>query len=379
MTGSLQTKNNIFQMVFSYKDVHGDWRQRSESTGLTVKGNKRRAQEMLATRLAELEKQSVVALTSNKLSFLDFMRMWVSDVIPLEVRPNTLSQYRRVVEAYICKYAPFQGVILQSLTPALLQSYFNEHGKYLSPNTLRKHKANIHKCLDYAVRLELLPYNPADRVVLPKKKKFTGAQVLTPGQLQELCKLFKGDELETAVQITVTYGLRRSEVCGLRWDAVDFDANVIHVRHTAVLCDGEVLYTDNTKTASSRRRLPLTASMRAYLLKVKAAQEATRLLCGKSYDNSGYVCVWEDGRPFSPDFITHHFMRKLKSSDLPQIRFHDLRHSTVNTLRKGGCDAKDIQSWLGHSDVSTTLGVYGHLLDGDMSRMGAVIDTALAG
>lgn len=260
-----------------------------------------------------------------------------------------------------------------------MQSYFIEYEKRLSPNTLRKHKANIHKCLDYAVRLELLPHNPADRVILPKKKRFTGAQVLTPGQLQELCKLFKGDELETAVQITVTYGLRRSEVCGLRWDAVDFDANVIHVRHTAVLCDGEVLYTDNTKTASSRRRLPLTASMRAYLLKVKAAQDATRLLCGKSYDNSGYVCVWEDGRPFSPDFITHHFMRKLQSSDLPQIRFHDLRHSTVNTLRKGGCDAKDIQSWLGHSDVSTTLGVYGHLLDGDMSRMGAVIDTALAG
>lgn len=242
---------------------------------------------------------------------------------------------------------------------------------------MRKHHANIHKCLDYAVRLGLIAFNPSAQVELPAKQKYAGATACTPEQLQNLLHLFRGDPLETVLMLGITYGLRRSEVCGLRWDAVDMDAGTLHICHTAVKANGRVLYSDSTKTATSNRVLPLTASMREYLGSVRERQEENKRLFGRDYTDSGYICTKPDGTPIDPDFVTHHFRRVLMANDVPIIRFHDLRHSAVNTLRKGGCDVKDIQAWLGHSDVSTTLNIYGHILQGDMARLGNVVDTAL--
>ena len=267
---------------------------------------------------------------------------------------------------------------LQDVTPALIQSYYNEQLKAgLSPNTVRKHHANIHKCLNYAVQLGLIPYNPSVQTELPPKQKYTGAAVYTPEQLRDLLQLFQGDPLESVLMLDVIYGLRRSEVCGLRWDAVDMEARTLHVCHTAVVANGNVLYSDNTKTATSNRVLPLTDPMRDYLLEVRERQERDKELLGDAYTDSGYICTKPDGTPIHPNFVTHHFRRVLEANDFPAIRFHDLRHSVVYALRKGGCDVKDIQAWLGHSDVSTTLNVYGHVMGGDMKRLGTVMDTAL--
>lgn len=140
---------------------------------------------------------------------------------------------------------------------------------------------------------------------------------------------------------------------------------------------GKVVYSDSTKTASGNRVLPLTSNMQTYLQKVKRQQAENRELFGGAYIDSCYVCVHPNGAPIRPDYMTPHFQRRLKESGLPVIRFHDLRHSVVYALRKGGCDAKDIQVWLGHSDITTTLNVYGHVLGGDMDRLGRVMDSLL--
>lgn len=365
-------------MVFSYLDKDGKRRQKSESTGLPEKGNKRRAQQMLDKRLKELAQQYEPFLDDGRVLFLDFMRDWLDNVMAYKVKENTLEQYNLTFDRYIAGYKPFHGLKLQDLTPPMLQSYYSEQVKAgLSPNTVRKHHANIHKCLDYAVRLGLIAFNPSAQVELPAKQKYTGATACTPGQLQGLLQLFRGDPLETVLMLGIAYGLRRSEMCGLRWDAVDMEAGTLHICHTAVKANGRVLYSDSTKTATSNRVLPLTASMREYLGSVRERQEENKRLFGRDYTDSGYICVKPDGTPIDPDFVTHHFRRVLVANDVPIIRFHDLRHSAVNTLRKGGCDVKDIQAWLGHSDVSTTLNVYGHILQGDMVRLGNVVDAAL--
>lgn len=183
--------------------------------------------------------------------------------------------------------------------------------------------------------------------------------------------------METAVQLAVIYGVRRSEVCGLCWDAIDFKAGTIHICRTAVMNNGRVVYSDNTKTDSSNRALPLTAYMQEYLKKVKLQQEENRDLFGNTYIDNDLVCVHSNGSPIRPDCISPHFQRRLKEIGLPPIRFHDLRHSAVYALRQGGCDVKDIQAWLGHSDITTTLNIYGHVLGRDMDRMGQVMDSLL--
>lgn len=377
-TGSLRVKRGIYQIVIDYTDALGQRRQKSESTGLPEKGNKRRAQAILEQRLREMERESEATLEARDTLFLPFMRNWLDEVVSHQVKANTMTQYNMVFDKYISVYKPFVGVTLHDLTPALLQSYYNAQlAAGLSPNTIRKHHANLHRCLAYAVRLDLMLYNPTDRVELPKKKRYQGAQALTPAQLGEVLKAFEGDMLETVVRIAVTYGLRRSEVCGLSWNAVDFEAGTLHVCQTAMVNQGAVTYCDSTKTASSNRVLPLTPSIRDYLLKVKADQEEQRRLFGGAYIDSGLVCVKANGEPIHPNLVTHHFRLVLKKRGLPLVRFHDLRHSAVYALRKGGADAKDIQAWVGHSDVSTTLGVYGHLLNGDLTRLGTVMDKVL--
>lgn len=378
VTGHLRVKRGIWHMVIRYYDEIGGRHEISESTGLTEKGNKRKAQKMLDERLPRFEEQFTTPLVDMNKLFLDFMRSWLDDVVSFKVRENTMTQYRYVFNSYISKYKPFRGVKVRDLTPALLQSYYNELLKNgLSPNTVRKHHANIHRCLDYAVRLGLIPANPSSLTELPPKRKYRGATAYTPEQLKELLVLFKDDPLETVVELTATYGFRRSEVLGLQWSAIDFDTGTIHVCHTAIQDKGRIIYADSTKTATSNRILPLIPSMRAYLLSVKAKQEENRRLFGSAYHDSDYVCTYPDGSLIRPDFVTQHFQRKLKDAGQPVTRFHDLRHSAVYTLRKGGCDAKDIQAWLGHSDISTTMNIYGHLLGGDMARLGMVMDSML--
>lgn len=193
------------------------------------------------------------------------MRSWLNDVMSYKVRDTIMTQYNYVFDSCIAEYTPFHRIKLQELTPALLQSYYNTQLKVgLSPNTVRKHHANIHKCLDYAVRLGMITVNPSIMAELPPKRKYQGATTYTPEQLRELLNLFQRDPLETPVELTVTYGLRRSEVCGLRWDAVDFEAGTVHVRHTAVMVKGKVVYSDNTKTATSNRVLPCVAAHSQY-------------------------------------------------------------------------------------------------------------------
>ncbi len=174
----------------------------------------------------------------------------------------------------------------------------------------------------------------------------------------ELCK---GTPIESVVVIAVNYGLRRSEILGLKWSAVNFTDNTISVNHTAVANVSGVLYDDTTKTKASMRTLPLTESMKSYLLKLKTHQEKMAELLGNGYHKSEYICCYDDGREILPYYVTHKFSKILEKSDLPKIRFHDLRHSAASLLINSGFNLKEVQEWLGHSDVATTGNIYSHL------------------
>lgn len=378
--GYLRVQNGIFQTVIRYKDTQGKWRDKSESTGLPEKGNKRRAQTILDKRLKEWEAKSQTAVETGEVLFLDFMRSWLNEVIRYKVRPNTFREYERIFDHSISVHAAFAGIKLQELTPAMVQGYYNTVlAAGVSPNTVRKYHANIHKCLAYALRLDLIAKNPTEKTELPPKGKYQGATALTKEEVGQLLRAFTGDALETVVRLAANYGLRRSEVCGLRWKDIDFEANTIHVCHTAAVVSGKVVYNEMTKNVSSNRELPLTPSIRDYLLKVKTIQEEQRKLLGNGYTDSDLVCVHPDGVPIHPDTVTHHFQRVLKKKHLTVIRFHDLRHCAVYLLRKGGIDVKDIQVWLGHSNITTTLNTYGHVLSEDLKRAGDVMDLMLYG
>ena len=226
--------------------------------------------------------------------------------------------------------------------------------------------------------MDVIKDNPAARVTLPKEKKSHIGQTYTVGQMQTLRTIFKGDILETAVYLTSIYGLRRSEICGLRWDAVDLEAGVLHIRHTADTRSGDTIYADSTKSESSRRALPITASTKEYLLQVKKRQESDQALLGNAYQDSGYICRWPDGAAIRPEYVSKHFEKVLTENNMPIIRFHDLRHSVATLLHSAGSDLKDIQGWLGHAELSTTADIYAHLLFSSKVGMADAMDKIFA-
>ena len=186
-------------------------------------------------------------------------------------------------------------------------------------------------------------------------------------ELEKLFKAVKGNNLELGVILAAFYGLRRSEVVGLKWDAIDFERKTITIQHTVIqttLNGKEVLIgKDRTKTKSSHRTLPLVAPFEEFLLNLKEKQRINRKICGTSYcrDYLDYVYVNEMGELMKPNYLSEAFPKFLKKHGFRQIRFHDLRHSCATLLYANGVALKDIQEWLGHSDIATTSNIYTHL------------------
>ena len=308
------------------------------------------------------------------------MAQWLEEVEGHSIRNTTLEQYKAVFRNVIEPCPLFHNVTLKGLTPGHIQGFYNQGIKRgVSAATVRKYHTNIHKCLQYAVQLDIIDRNPSDRVVLPKKQRRQSGTVYSAEELQELMEFFQGDVLETVIRLTATYGLRRSEVLGLRWDAVDFEKGAISICHTAVSSKEGVIYADTTKTRSSCRTLPLTKTMKAYLQEVQAKQREEKEFLGAAYMDSGYVCVTPDGKPITPNAMSMHFRRMMAKSGLPPLRFHDLRHSVATLLHGAGRDIQDIQGWLGHSDISTTANIYSHFLYSAKRDMADSIESALAG
>ena len=165
------------------------------------------------------------------------------------------------------------------------------------------------------------------------------------------------------IALTAHYGLRRSEVLGLKWSAIDFEGDMIHVRHKVLgTPEGPVGY-DVMKTVSSHRALGLSAAIKALLLEEREKQKERAKVLGNAYcrKDADYACLNALGELFTPDYVSNRFATILKQNGLKHIRFHDLRHSCASLLVAKGVQMKLIQQWLGHSNISTTANIYSHV------------------
>ena len=363
MTGSLQTKNEKFYIVLNDM-VNGKRKQRWIATGLTVKGNKRKAEQLLREKLAEEMQKAPLPVSDMRLS--DCIRHWLT-CVQRRVDEVTYLGYLHTAEKHILPYFDTSGLTLRDCTVKALQVYFDEKasggrldGKGgLSAKTLRHHRNIIRQSLSEAVKDGLIVNNPCDYVELPRHDRYEAA-FYSAEQLQKLFDVMKDDPLLPLVKITALYGLRRSEVLGLKWDSVDFTNGLVLIHHTVCKL-GVKIEKDKTKTESSRRSFPMTAEARSIFLTAKAEEEENRRQFGRAYQANDYIFKWPDGTPFAPDYVTHHFAKVLKQNGLPHIRFHELRHSCASLLLNNGFALKDVQEWMGHSDIQTTANIYGHI------------------
>ncbi len=370
VAGHLEVKRGIYQCVLNYTDENGKRKRQSISTGLSEKGNKKRAEKILMDLRRTFQPPvdqtaRIISGLSSEMMFSDYMLQWL-EIVKTRIKPATYSSYCLMVKKTIAPYFAEKNIRLGELEPRHIQQFYSEQLKRVKANTVIHYHANVHSALKYAMKINLIDVNVADKVDRPKKNDFLPG-FYDADEMQELFTALKGHKLELVVLVAAFYGLRRGEVLGLKWDAIDFERNTITIKRTvtSVNIDGKVtiLEQDSAKTKSSLRTLPLVSQFREYFLSVKEAQKENKKVCGNSYDYShdGYVFVDALGRRMKPDYISSTFSVLLEKKGLKRIRFHDLRHSCASLLLANGVPMKQIQEWLGHSDFNTTANIYAHL------------------
>ena len=366
--GHLQIKNDYYYMVLNYTDSNGKRKQPWFPTGLPAKGNKKRAEKMLH----DLRKTYVPPKSakgngelSTDMLFANYMEMWL-EIVRNSVEKTTFTSYTQMVKGKIVPYFRDSEITLGNLQAKHIQAFYLHELKTVSANTVIHEHANIHKALKYAVKMDLIPFNPADKVERPKKQKYI-ADYYRLDELEALFEATKNHPYSLLIQVTAFYGLRRSEALGLRWDAIDFERDTITIKHivTTARVDGKyvIVKEDRAKTKSSLRTLPLIPNLREKLLEAKAQQKENKRICGNCYnmEYDGYVFVDVMGNIFNPRNLSANFSKLLEMKGLRHIRFHDLRHSCASLLLANDVPMKQIQEWLGHSDISTTANIYSHL------------------
>lgn len=373
MKGSLRKRGKFWYLIVDVKDEMGNRKQKWINTKCEKKSE---AEKELREVLSKIDNNEFVM--PSKVTFTEFLEKWLNTIIKHTVEQTTWEGYKLYLDKHIIPFFKneMRDVLLQDLQPIHLQKYYEckykgnaaDKKEGLSANSLRKHHACIKGSLDNAFRMGLISQNPADKIILPKKEKFYGSYY-TAEQLELLFEAVRNTPIESAVNIAANYGLRRGEVLGLKWDAINFKEGTITIKETRVKVSGKTI-TKQPKSESSRRILPMINNIELYLKSLKKKQKENKLLFGDEYNDEGFVCCWDDGTPLSSEFLNHKFKKVLKANDLPHIRFHDLRHSTASLLLKNGIDLKSIQMWMGHSELSTTADIYSHI-DMEMKQKAA--------
>lgn len=365
VSGSLTIKKGYYYVVLTWVDENEERHRKWIATGLPQKGNKRKAMEELTRLKNTFEPPKAVQDLSSDMLFTDYLRQWL-DIVKVRVKIATYSSYQDMTKNIIIPYFEKKGLRLREVEARHIQQFYSEKLKTVSANSVIHYHAIIYQALKYALKTDMVTQNVAMKVDRPRKNSFQ-PNFLTAEEMQQMFEIIKGTKMQLPVMVAAFYGLRRGEVLGLKWDAIDFNRGTLTIKRTVtqVKIDGkyQIIEQDSAKTKSSMRTLPLVGSFKEYFEEAKKAQEFNKKVCGDSYnyDYDGYVFVNEIGERMKPDYLTTAFPEYLKRHGMKKIRFHDLRHSCASLLLVNGVPLKQIQEWLGHSDFSTTANIYAHL------------------
>lgn len=375
-TGSIRQRGATFTTYWWTSDGDGKRTQRSKGGFATKKSAQVHLNDVLS-KVQNDEWRPDPPLTVRQL----LKQHWLPSQESRNRRPATISQYRFVVDRWIIPH--IGDVRASTLTPGHVQRFVDtlrttrsSSGREgLSPRSLQLIVGTLKSAYKFAVEAELLTRNPIASVRRPTLQQRT-MQVWSEAQARQFLADTRDDDLAVAWALLLTRGLRRGELCGLRWEAIDLESGTASIVHTLVVVDGKV-QKSTPKTSSSRRSVPLDASLVSLLTRHRKCQRESRLRLGNAWTDTGYVFVDQVGRTYSPEVVSDRFDRLVKTSGLPRIRLHDTRHTAASLMLASGVSVKVVQEMLGHSSPAITLSIYAHTTPSMAREAGATLSATL--
>ena len=371
VAGSIQKKRGKLYLVISYKDSVTQ-KRKTKWMGLGLPVGAPKSVISKAEREAKNKFESEYRRflegydDPKKYPLLHFLNDWLDKVHIRRIQESTYNGYKGRVNGKMKKYFG-ERITLADCKPRLIYGFYDylrEDGD--SEQTVLHYHNLLHTAFEYAIRQEILEYNPMDRVERPQVKKFVGA-FYSVDEVKVLLEKAKEDVIYIPIVLAVYCGLRRSEALGLSWSNIDFENDKIFIGQKVleVVRDGKMVQviSDEMKTESSRRSFKMIPEVKEILLEHRERQEEYRKQFRKSYSKkyADMVCVNPLGELIKPSYITAHFPTLLRQNGLRDIRFHDLRHTCASLLVSLDVNMKVIQRYLGHSNMSTTADIYSHL------------------
>jgi integrase len=334
----------------------------------TATGSKRKAlygktRSEVAAKLSKAlaDRESGLTFDADNMTIRKYLARWLSDSVKGTVRISTFERHEQIVRAHLV--TAFGRMKLKSLTPAHVRSLHREKLEDgLAPATVRKIHSTLHKALSQAVADGLISRNAADvkapRPAPDEMRPLSEAEARTFLDAAREAE----DRFEALYVLAITTGLRRGELLGLRWDDADLDRGTLRVGR-ALVREGGRYVLGETKTKRGRRRVNLTPRTVAALKAYRKGQLEQRVKVGSLYENHNVIFSSEKGTPLSPEnLVNRSFKPLLKRAELPEIRFHDLRHTCATLLLGRGVHPKIVQELLGHATIAMTLDTYSHYL-----------------
>ncbi len=310
------------------------------------------------------------------LTLSKYMKRWLEDSVRDNVKPKTYESYEQLTRIHI---SPAIGTVkLKNLKPAHLQGLYRAKlDAGLSPRTVQYIHTTLHRALKIAVRWELVPRNVADAVQPPKVHR-KEMRCLNRDEAKHLLATARGERYEAVYILAVHCGLRSGEILGLAWDAVDLDAGTLQVRRTLSRVDGKPVLS-TPKTSGSRRTVRLSQTVLQALVSHRKRQHEERLRAGSEWQDNGLVFTSEVGTPVHATHLHDRSWKPLlRKSNLPDMRFHDLRHTCATLLLGAGVHVKLVSELLGHASIAITLDTYSHVLPGMGDAAAGAMESALS-
>jgi integrase len=311
----------------------------------------------------------------------EWLDQWIAGHA-IELKPSTEASYRAKIELYL---KPALGAErLQALSPGRLSAVFKKlgesggkAGRALSPRSVEYTRAILRKALADAVVERVIEVNPVTGSKAPRRDGKPKHVTWTADQQAKFLAADAG-RWHPFWALALASGMRRGELCGLRWTDVDFAAGVVSVDRSTTQVGNERVTT--TPKNHERRKVSIDETTLAILREWRKAQAAERLEWGPAYvDVEGVVFTREDGSPVMPDYLTKEFVRSQVGMGLPRLTLHGTRHSHATTLLREGVPVHIVSKRLGHKDASVTLNVYADAIPEDDDRAVAVFSRAVWG